>query len=224
METKKYDKFNIEKRRAMLLQIAFIITLGLILSIFELNTKKSSGKDLRSNMVLIEMDINDIENRAILKILRPPKPQPDRFETLKVVSDNSKIEKELEFPTSEINENTKIGELQEIMEKQGNEIFTYFETAPEFPNGEKALKQYIAHNTKLIKKEKGIFGKVFVKFTITDKGEIRNVSVVKSINRTLDAHAVGIIANMPCWKPAKIGGREVSTWQILPVVFLPENN
>jgi TonB family protein len=64
-----------------------------------------------------------------------------------------------------------------------------------------------------------ITGKVLVNFTVTAKGKIENVVVIKSINPVLDAEAKRVISSMPDWKPGMQAGKTVPVQLQVPVEF-----
>ena len=77
---------------------------------------------------------------------------------------------------------------------------------PEFPGGEEAQRKFLAENLRYPQeaREKGIEGKVIVKFTLSDEtGEIQNPRVVRSVHPALDAEALRLVKAMPRWTVAK---------------------
>jgi len=62
-------------------------------------------------------------------------------------------------------------------------------------------------------------GKVYVRFAVTEKGKITNVSVLQGINPDYDEAAIELIRKMPLWKPAIHNGDSVRVWMTIPVVF-----
>ncbi len=92
----------------------------------------------------------------------------------------------------------------------------------QFPGGEKALKLYIKKNLRYPEKakNKNIQGRVYVKFTISGYGKIKNITVIRSIDPMIDREAVRLIKNMPDWIPAKTNSGTTESEQILPVIFI----
>lgn len=92
---------------------------------------------------------------------------------------------------------------------------------PEFPGGMNGLAQFLGNNSKYPSEcqEKGIEGKVHVKFTVFQNGQIGNVNVVRAIHPLLDAEAVRVISIFPKWKPGKLNGKPVDVPIILPIDF-----
>lgn len=55
----------------------------------------------------------------------------------------------------------------------------------------------------------GVTGDVECEFVVNKKGEIRDVTVVKSVSPALDNEVVKVIKASPKWKPASVGGKNV---------------
>ena len=71
---------------------------------------------------------------------------------------------------------------QTINEEVEEEIFFIVETMPKFPGqGSDPFSIYIQQNIKypIVAQEKGVSGKVFVRFVINTKGKVANVSVIR---------------------------------------------
>lgn len=69
----------------------------------------------------------------------------------------------------------------------------------EFPDAESALHRYIADNLKYPEeaKSKGLKGKVFVSFVVSETGDIENVKVVRGIDPLLDKEAIRVVQSIP---------------------------
>ncbi|MDR1056571.1 MAG: TonB family protein [Prevotellaceae bacterium] len=90
-----------------------------------------------------------------------------------------------------------------------------------FPGGEQALRQYIAKNMKYPAEaaERGVQGRVVVKFVIGPTGQIRDAEIVQSVDPLLDAEAKRLVLSMPRWNPGTINGKPVSTGYSMPLIF-----
>lgn len=64
-----------------------------------------------------------------------------------------------------------------------------------------------------------IQGRVIVKFVVNADGSIEQASVVKGVDKDLDAEALRIIRSMPKWIPGKKDGVAIRTYFTLPVTF-----
>lgn len=95
------------------------------------------------------------------------------------------------------------------------------EEMPSFNGGSGALMKYIADNIKypVVAKEAGVQGRVIVSFIVEKDGSVSNVSVVRSVDPSLDREALRVIKSMPKWKPGRSNGRAVRTIYNVPVSF-----
>lgn len=104
-----------------------------------------------------------------------------------------------------------------------DEIYSLVDEPAEFPGGRAAMMQYLAKNIKYPESawEEGIGGKVYLKFVVSDRGEISNVTVQKGIPdcRECNEEAVRVIKGMPRWIPAKKDGEQVSSYSSFPITF-----
>ena len=118
------------------------------------------------------------------------------------------------------------------------EIFQIAEEMPRFPGcddktsnakrqecSRELLNNYIKNN--LVYPKEALFkkteGKVIVKFVVSNKGEIKNITVLRDIGHGCGVAAVNLIKSMnnmlDKWTPGKQGGRKISAWVNLPVIF-----
>jgi len=102
-----------------------------------------------------------------------------------------------------------------------SESFDITDRKPEFPGGDSELLNYISNNLKYPEsaKENGFSGKVSVQFTITEKGEITDVKVIRGICPELDEEAVRLVKAMPKWKPGYINGKATPSSYMIPINF-----
>ena len=97
-------------------------------------------------------------------------------------------------------------------------IMVVAEVQPEF-NGN--LNQWIGENVRYPEDAYAnqIDGRVFVTFVIEKDGAETHARVVRSAHPLLDAEALRVIAGMPKWKPAMLGGKAVRFEKTLPITF-----
>ena len=105
------------------------------------------------------------------------------------------------------------------------QIFNHVEAMPQFSGGEAALMKYLAENITYptISAEKGIQGRVVVRFVIKPDGSIGDAEVVKSLEPACDKEAMRVVKKMPNWIPGKQNGNAVYVYYSLPVVFRLQN-
>ena len=115
--------------------------------------------------------------------------------------------------------------LSNLSDKAGSQkdepVFNVVEQMPEFPGGEKALKDFIGSSIKYPVEaiKKNIQGKVFVTFVVTHEGAVTKARVVRSVDPLLDQEALRVINLLPTWKPGKQRGVEVDVAYTIPVQF-----
>ena len=92
---------------------------------------------------------------------------------------------------------------------------------PLFPGGDEALLKYIAQNTVYPEnaKKNNIQGRVIVRFCVTAKGSINQISVLQGVDPELDAEAIRVTKTLPSFKPGRQGGRDVPVWYMIPITF-----
>ncbi len=116
------------------------------------------------------------------------------------------------------------GKLSEgaVWDSAGSKIQYYdYEIMPQFPGGEKQLFKHLGKNIRYPKRSRnrGIQGKVMVRFVIEEDGRLSNIRVIESVNEELDAEAVRVIKMMPRWEPGKQDGENVRVTYNLPIKF-----
>ena len=67
--------------------------------------------------------------------------------------------------------------------------------------------------------ERGVEGRVILRFVVGPDGTVSNVEVQRSLDPSCDREAVRVVKNMPKWVPGKVNGNPVHTYFTLPVLF-----
>jgi protein TonB len=100
-------------------------------------------------------------------------------------------------------------------------VFVVVEEMPMFPGGDTELLKYISEHTNYpeVAKENNIQGKVIIRFCVTSKGGVSQVSVLKGVDPELDAEAIRVVNTLPAFKPGKQGGKPVPVWYMVPITF-----
>ncbi|MCK9412075.1 MAG: TonB family protein [Prolixibacteraceae bacterium] len=106
------------------------------------------------------------------------------------------------------------------------QVFVIVEEMPEFPGGEAALRKFIAETIiyPVEAKEKGILGKVFVTFVISNTGKVERAKIARSVHPLLDTEALRVVALLPDWKPGKQRGVAVNVSYTIPISFSLDGN
>ena len=130
--------------------------------------------------------------------------------------------KDIQQPDSEMN----YGQQDNVTNQdKKHEIFNHVEIMPSFPGGDAALLKWLTDNVKYPKEaqDKGIQGRVSLRFVITPDGSIEDVRVLIGIDAACDKEAVRAINTMPKWNPGKQNGNPVYVYFNLPVIFRLQN-
>ena len=100
-------------------------------------------------------------------------------------------------------------------------VFDVVQQMPSFPGGQNALLQYLKRNIKypLNAERNGIQGRVIVTFIVEKDGSITGVSVISSVEPSLDEEAVRVVKNMPNWIPGKQKNKPVRVKYTVPITF-----
>ncbi|QCK14343.1 energy transducer TonB [Mangrovivirga cuniculi] len=94
------------------------------------------------------------------------------------------------------------------------------EESATFPGGIEHIATFIKENINLsILNRKYFEGRVFVRFTISETGQISNIKVVKGIEDIVDQEAIRIVKLFPDFEPGKLQGIPVKQQIIIPVYF-----
>jgi len=102
-----------------------------------------------------------------------------------------------------------------------NGIYQVIEKMPQFPGGEKGLLDYISHNLKypIDAQEKGIQGRIIVRFVVTKFGKVENVETIRGLYPSIDKEGARVVSSLPDWKPGEQKGEKVSVYYTLPITF-----
>jgi TonB family protein len=101
-------------------------------------------------------------------------------------------------------------------------IYSKVDVTPEFPLKYGDLTTFITKNAKYPKFSLGnsITPKIYIRFVVTLKGEVRNIELVRSsIDRFAEKEAIKVIARLPNFEPGKLNGKNVNSYYVIPVNF-----
>ena len=107
------------------------------------------------------------------------------------------------------------------IKQKRNGIVEFPDVHAEFNGGTESMQKFISANVKYPNDaiEKGIRGKVYLRFVVKKNGKIEGITVERGVHTSLDREAKRLIEIMPKWIPAKLGKRKVKTVCRLPINF-----
>lgn len=239
LRNKEYGAYSLRKkynRNVIIGGLIGILVLGTAVITPHLYAKAMESKKTREERQL-EMVMEDLDKPAE-QVAPPPPPPPPPAETVQqnryvppVVVDSVKPEDAVQLMTAD-QANTEVvnQEYVEAVEEVKEEVaeveaepepFVVVEEMPMFPGGDPALLAYIAEHTNYpeVAKENNIQGRVIVRFCVTARGTVSQISVLKGVDPELDKEAMRVVSTLPEFKPGKQGGKPVPVWYMVPITF-----
>jgi periplasmic protein TonB len=240
VRNKEYGAYVLRKKYNRNIIISILI--GIIIIASAIITPYLNARALENRhqhvekFVEIKMEnLNQPDEMIAPPLPPPPPPVEDVLKQVKyvppVVVDSLKSDDTVQFMISdeaqtkvknegvvEINQEVK----EEVREKEAEpEPFLSVEEMPVPLGGEAGLYKYIADNLKYPKLaiENNIQGKVFIRFCVTSKGNVDQVSILKGVEPELDAEAIRVVKSFPPFIPGKMSGKPVPVWYIVHINF-----
>ena len=236
---KEYGAYSLRKRYNRNVSIALLIGVLIIATAIitpYLNAKAAENRSKRAErQVEIKMENQDQPNQQVAPPPPPPPPPTDVVQQQKYVPpqvvDSIKPEDVKQLMTADQAQtevtNKEVVEVvqqakEEVQEAEVEEVpFVVVEEMPMYPGGDPELLKYIAEHTQYpeVAKENNIQGRVIVRFCVTAKGGVSQVSVLKGVDPELDKEAMRVVTTLPAFKPGKQGGKPVPVWYMVPITF-----
>jgi protein TonB len=236
---KEYGAYRLRKRYNRNMSIALLIGVLIITTAIitpYINAKAAENRSKRAErQVEIKMENLDQPNQQVAPPPPPPPPPTDVVQQQKYVPpqvvDSIKPEDVKQLMTADQAQtevtNKEVVEVvqqakEEVQEAEVEEVpFVVVEEMPMYPGGDPELLKYIAEHTQYpeVAKENNIQGRVIVRFCVTAKGGVSQVSVLKGVDPELDKEAMRVVTTLPAFKPGKQGGKPVPVWYMVPITF-----
>lgn len=223
MEIKKSEKYDLEKKKPVYMQIGLVLALSLALFSFEYKSYDKLAID--DGPVAVQEVIEEV----VMKTVQETKPEPPpaaqpQTTLLNIVDNNVKVDNDIELSTEDDGEKNK--EYQEVtaevaVEAEEAEIFTVVEEEPGYPGGEEARVKFLSENLKYppIARESNIEGTVYIGFVVEPSGAISKLAIKRDIGGGCGDAALDVVKKMPKWSPGKQRGKAVRTAFTMPITF-----
>jgi protein TonB len=239
VRNKEYGAYKLRKKYNRTVLIALLIGVIIIATAIitpYINAKASENRSKRAErQVEIKLENLDQPNQQVAPPPPPPPPPTDIVQQQRYVPpqvvDSIKPEDVKQLMTADQAQtevtNKEVVEVQQQVKEEVQEAeaepepFVVVEEMPMFPGGEIELLKFIAEHTQYpeIAKENNIQGKVIVRFCVTAKGGVSQVSILKGVDPELDKEAIRVVNTLPTFKPGKQGGKPVPVWYMVPIAF-----
>lgn len=106
-----------------------------------------------------------------------------------------------------------------------NAVFTNVTELASFPNGTKALFDYLKKNYKTPQEiiAQNISGKIFLSFVVEKDGSLSDYKIIKDLGYNSGEEAIRTFQNSPKWIPAKYGDVYVRSLYTIPLSVNEKN-
>ena len=228
MNAKKNPKYDLERRRKLYFNLGLLIAGSVTLAAFRWGTPLETPKNN-----LPEKRGIPIERFEVEKILEPEQQKQSFSPPVQQIIDLTQVR---DTTDDEIKPKDSFTDLLNIKRpdfdgpegqgtfgvNMGGDLLTIesedAEVLPEFPGGDGAMASFITKNFKLPKHgDISDQGTIYVRFVVTSKGEITDITIARGINRDMDKEAMRVVESMPSWTPGKYRGRNVSVRMVIPI-------
>lgn len=236
---KEYGAYKLRKKYNKTVIVALLIGIIILATAIitpYLNAKAADNSKRRAERQ-VEIKLENLDQPAE-QVAPPPPPPPPPTDVVQqqkyvppVVVDSIKPEDVKQLMTADQAQTEVVNkEVVEVVEQVKEEVqeadpeatpFVVVEEMPMFPGGDTELLKYIAEHTQYpeVAKENNIQGRVIIRFCVTSKGGVSQVSVLKGVDPELDKEAIRVVNTLPTFKPGKQGGKPVPVWYMVPITF-----
>lgn len=244
IRNKEYGAYSLRRnynRNVIIsIMIALFIMSAAVITPF-INAKANESSTNR-NVTEVQITIEQLEQPDAAVTPPPPPPPPTEEVTQQVkyvppvVVDTLDTDEATQLMTAEdaiVNiQNDDVTEtiteiITEVTETEKEpEPFIVVEEMPVPPGGVAGLLKFIAENIDYpeIARENNVQGKVIVRFCVTSRGGVDQVSIYKGVDPELDAEAIRVVKTLPPFKPGRQGGKPVPVWFSVPINFQLKTN
>lgn len=231
MELKKNPEADLERKKGTFFQIGLVFALAVVLIALEFKVYEKTISTLGE--LQLEMEEEEMIPITQQEVTPPPPPPPQAVQ-IEIVEDDEEIE-EVEIEETEVDEETVVEIIEEPEEEVVEEvpIFAIVEDMPTWKGCESGsaadkkactetkMMQYITKNIvyPAMAKDANITGIVYLNFEISEKGNVKDVKVLRGIGAGCDEEAVRVVKTLPNFNPGKQRGRPVRVTYNVPINF-----
>lgn len=104
---------------------------------------------------------------------------------------------------------------------EAERVLPVAEKMPEFPGGQEALRRFLGRHLRVPEEviEPGQRVKVPVRFIVSKDGQLSGVEFMATADEAFKKEILRVVAKMPRWTPGSQGGRAVSVYCMIPIIF-----
>lgn len=228
MEIKKSPKANLENKRMLFIELGLVFALVVVLAAFEYKTY-----DKNISMITAETQLIIEEEQIPITMETPPPPPevpqaPVLSDAIEIVEDDITIEEDIFINTEddasfavEIRDYISYTPQEEEVEEEEIPL-AIVEEKPKFMGGdENTFTKWVFERIVYpeVAKENGVQGRVVLSFIVDADGYVKNVTVLRGVDPSIDKEAVRVVSSSPRWTPGRQRDKAVRVRYNFPLNF-----
>lgn len=225
MEVKKNPRVDLEKKRALFVQIGLLVALSTVLFAFELKQYDKPVMIMTNSMAKTDLEETVMQTERQQEL--PPPPPAAVTTMLEIVDNQTEILDEIEI-NIEVNKTTLLQDYtppagSKELEKEEEIIYQVVEEQASFKGGDAALLEFLGKNLKYPQTavDARLEGTVYVQFVVEKDGSITDVKILQGmVGGGCEEAALDVVKKMPKWNPGKQRLKPVRSMFTLPVQFV----
>lgn len=209
----------IRKRYPIYVQIGIILSLGLLITAFNLDLRGADVEEMRMD----DQEVVEIEEIQQTQQIEEPPPPPSPPVPVEVPNDEVLEDETLDLDAAlDLDEPVSQtpppppAEAEEEEEREEPEVFVIVEEMPELIGGLSAIQSKIRYPE--VAKKAGVEGRVFVQFVVDEQGNVVDPEVTRGIGAGCDEEAIRAVQQAK-FKPGQQRGKPVRVKMSLPITF-----
>lgn len=208
---KKNPEANLKLKYQKVMELSIIITLALMFVTFQVfRTISVEAKETKAPD--IKISVADIPPTEQIK-RPPPPPKP----SIPIPTENEDVPDDLTIEATDLDLTNIPPPPPPPADEDSDVIFVPYDEPPSPIGGFAAIQRALKYPE--IARKAGIEGKVIVQVLVSEKGDVVNTKIVKSLGHSgMDEAAVSAIRSVR-WKPALQRDKPVKVWVAIPVIF-----
>lgn len=208
---RKNPEVDLKLKYKKVLELCLLISLAALIIWFQL-LRTMSVEATEAAAPEVKIEVADIPPTEQVK--RPPPPAKP---SVPIPTENEDVPDDLTIESTEL-DLTDIPPPPPPPEDDGDvNIFVPYDEPPSPVGGFAAIQRALKYPE--IARKAGIEGKVIVQVLVSEKGEVINTKIIKSLGHAgMDESAVNAIRGVK-WKPALQRDKPVKVWVAIPVIF-----
>ena len=211
----------------LFIEIGLVVALVIVLAAFEYKTYEKNASFLDAEVQQV------IEEEQIPVTLETPPPPPETpqapilSDAIEIVEDDITIEDDIIIETEDdaafaVEIRDYITYTQEETVEEEEIPVAIVEEKPTFLGGdENTFTKWVFDRIVYpeVAKENGVQGRVVLSFIVDSDGYVKNVTVLRGVDPSIDKEAVRVVSSSPQWKPARQRDKNVRVRYNFPLNF-----